>query len=151
LLEKDITIVGLITADLFVSTTGTDSDWVVKLIDVLPDDTPGTENAVLGGYQMLLRGEILRGKFRNSYEKPEPMEPGKITHIKFILNDVNHTFKKEHRIMVHIQSSWFPLFDRNPQKFVDIYNAEESDFQMATQQVYFSSQYPSGLILNVLE
>jgi putative CocE/NonD family hydrolase len=151
LLEKDITIVGPITADLFVSTTGTDSDWVVKLIDVLPDDTPGTENAVLGGYQMLLRGEILRGKFRNSYEKPEPMEPGKITHIKFILNDVNHTFKKEHRIMVHIQSSWFPLFDRNPQKFVDIYNAEESDFQMATQQVYFSSQYPSGLILDVLE
>jgi putative CocE/NonD family hydrolase len=150
-LDKDITIVGPITADLFVSTTGTDSDWVVKLIDVFPDDTPGTENAVLGGYQMLLRGEILRGKFRNSYEKPEPIEPGKITHIKFTMNDVNHTFKKGHRIMVHIQSSWFPLFDRNPQKFVDIYNADESDFQIATQRIYFSSQYPSGLILNVLE
>jgi putative CocE/NonD family hydrolase len=149
-LEKDITIVGPITADLFVSTTGTDSDWVVKLIDVLPDDTPGTENAVLGGYQMLLRAEILRGKFRNSYEKPEPMEPGRITHIQFTMNDVNHTFKKGHRIMVHIQSSWFPLFDRNPQKFVDIYNADESDFQIATQRIYFSSQYPSGLILNVL-
>jgi putative CocE/NonD family hydrolase len=150
-LEKDITIVGPITADLFVSTTGTDSDWVVKLIDVLPDNTKGTKDAVLGGYQMLLRGEILRGKFRNSYEKPEPMEPGKITHIKFTMNDVNHTFKKGHRIMVHVQSTWFPLFDRNPQKFVDIYNADESDFQIAAQRIYFSSQYPSGLILNVLE
>jgi predicted acyl esterase len=124
---------------------------VVKLIDVWPDDTKGTKDTVLGGYQVLLRGEILRGKFRNSYEKPEPMEPGKITHIKFTMNDVNHTFKKGHRIMVHIQSSWFPLFDRNPQKFVDIYNAEESDFQIAAQRVYFSSQYPSGLILNVLQ
>jgi putative CocE/NonD family hydrolase len=150
-LEKDITIVGPIAADLFVSTTGTDSDWVVKLIDVWPDDTPGTENAVLGGYQMLLRGEILRGKFRNSFENPGPMEPGKITPIQFTMNDVNHTFKKGHRIMVHIQSSWFPLFDRNPQKFVDIYNAEESDFQIAAQRIYFSSQFPSGLILNVLE
>jgi putative CocE/NonD family hydrolase len=150
-LEKDITIVGPITADLFVSTTGTDSDWVVKLIDVLPDHTKRTKDKVLGGYQMLLRGEILRGKFRNSYEKPESMKPGKITHIKFTMNDVNHTFKKGHRIMVHIQSSWFPLFDRNPQKFVDIYNADESDFQIATQRVYFSSQYPSGLMVNVLD
>jgi len=150
-LKKDITIVGPIIADLFVSTTGTDSDWVVKLIDVLPEDRPKNKKVVLGGYQMLLRGEILRGKFRNSFEKPEPMEPGKITHIKFTLNDVNHTFRKGHRIMVQIQNSWFPLFDRNPQKFVDIYNADESDFQIATQRVYFSSQYPSGLMVNVLE
>ncbi len=149
-LEENITMVGPITADLFVSTTGTDSDWVVKLIDVLPDNTPESEEAVLGGYQMLIRGEILRGKFRNSYEKPEPMEPGKITHITFTMNDVNHTFKKGHRIMVHIQSTWFPLFDRNPQKFTDIYNADDSDFQSAAQRIYFSRQYPSGLIFNVL-
>lgn len=151
LLEKEITIVGPIFVDLFLSTTGTDSDWVVKLIDVLPDHTKGTKDAVLGGYQVLLRGEIIRGKFRNSFEKPEPMGPGKITRITFTMNDVNHTFKKGHRIMVHIQSSWFPLFDRNPQKFVDIYHADESDFQIATQRIYFSSQSPSGLILNVLE
>jgi putative CocE/NonD family hydrolase len=150
-LKEDITIAGPITADLFVSTTGTDSDWVVKLIDVLPEDRPRIKKVVLGGYQILLRGEILRGKFRNSYEKPEPMEPGEITHIKFTMNDVNHTFQKGHRIMVQIQSSWFPLFDRNPQKFVDVYHADESDFQIAMQRVYFSSQYPSGLILNVLE
>jgi putative CocE/NonD family hydrolase len=149
-LEKDISIAGPIIADLFVSTTGADSDWIVKLIDVFPDDTTGTDDVVLGGYQMLLRGEIMRGKFRNSYEKPTPMESGKITNISFTMNDLNHTFKKGHKIMVQIQSSWFPLFDRNPQKFVDIYNADENDFQKAKQQIYYSKKYPSGLVLNIL-
>jgi hypothetical protein len=150
-LLKNITIAGPIIADIFVSTSGTDSDWIVKLIDVFPDDTSGSGGIVLGGYQMLLRGEIMRAKFRNSYENPEPMEPGKIANINFSLNDLNHTFKKGHKIMVQIQSSWFPLFDRNPQKFTNIYNADEADFQKATQRVYFSKKYPSGVILNVLE
>ena len=149
-LKKDFTIAGPIVADIFVSTTGTDSDWIVKLIDVFPDDTTDTENTVLGGYQMLLRGEIMRGKFRNSYENIEPMEPGRITNIKFTMNDLNHTFKKGHKIMVQIQSSCFPLFDRSPQKFVNIYDADESDFQKETQRIYFSKRYPSGVILNVV-
>ena len=99
---------------------------------------------------MLLRGEIMRSKFRKSYENPEPMEPGRITNIYFTMNDVNHTFKKGHKIMVQIQSSWFPLFDRNPHKFIDIYNANESDYQKAIQRIYISKEFPSGLILDVL-
>ncbi len=150
-LTNNITIAGHIVADFYVSTTGTDSDWIVKLIDVFPDDSTVTDNVVYGSYQMLLRAEIMRGKFRDSYEKPEPMQPDKITKINLAMNDLNHTFKKGHRIMVQIQSSWFPLFDRNPQKFVDIYHADEDDFQKATQRIYFSKKYPSGLILNILE
>jgi putative CocE/NonD family hydrolase len=149
-LKKEITIVGPIEVDIFVSTTGTDSDWIVKLIDVFPDDTPRAKDAVMGGFQMLLRGEIMRSKFRNSYENPEPMEPGKITNIHFTMNDVNHTFKKGHKIMVQIQSSWFPLFDRNPHKFIDIYKAKESDYQKAAQRIYISKEFPSSLILNIL-
>lgn len=143
-LEKDVTIAGPIEADIYVSTTGTDSDWIVKLIDVYPE-----EAGRMAGYQMLLRGEIMRGKFRNSLEIVEPMEPGKITRITFSLVDVHHTFKKGHKIMVQIQSSWFPIFDRNPHKFVDIYNASEDDFQKATQRVYFSKKHPSGIIVYV--
>ncbi len=149
-LKNNLTIAGPISVDLFVSTTGTDSDWIVKLIDVFPDDAAESEKIALGGYQMFLRGEIMRGKFRKSYERPEPMEPGRITNIKFVMNDLNHTFKKGHKIMVQIQSSWFPLFDRNPQKFIDIYKADEDDFQKTTQRIYFSKTYPSGLILNIL-
>ncbi|MCP5053056.1 MAG: CocE/NonD family hydrolase [bacterium] len=154
-LKKEITIAGPVIVDFYVSTTGTDSDWVVKLIDVFPDqmeaekDKPEEEKS-MRGFQMMLRGDILRGKFRNSLEKPEAMIPNKITHIKFAMNDLNHTFKKGHKIMVQVQSSWFPLFDRNPQTFVDIYNADESDFREAEQKVYFSKEYPSGIILNVL-
>ena len=148
--KTDITIAGPIIADLFVSTTGTDSDWIVKLIDVFPDNSTESESEVLSGYQMLLRGEIMRGKFRNSYEHPEPMEAGKITNIRFSLNDLCHSFKKGHKIMVQIQSSWFPLFDRNPQKFVNIYWAKERDFQKSRQSVYFSKEYPSTLVLSDL-
>ena len=148
ILDSNITFAGGVAADLFVSTTGTDADWIVKLIDVFPNDSVSPEGLDYGNYEMLVRGNILRGKFRKSLEMPEPFIPGKVTNIKFALMDINHTFKKGHKIMVQIQSSWFPLFDRNPQKFVDIYNADESDFQKATQRVYFSEKYPSRIILD---
>ncbi|HSR16673.1 MAG TPA: CocE/NonD family hydrolase, partial [Ignavibacteriaceae bacterium] len=147
-LDSNFTIAGNLTADLYVSTSGTDADWVVKLIDVFPADSDSSGGVIYSEYEMMVRGNILRGKFRESLENPVPFTPGEVTNIKFDLLDVNHTFKKGHRIMVQIQSSWFPLFDRNPQKFVDIYNAEEKDFQKTTQRVYFSMQYPSRIILN---
>lgn len=134
-LQENLTISGPIEADLYVSTTGTDADWIVKVIDVLPDGEknpdPNPTNIEMGGYQRLIRFEILRGKFRNSFEKPEPFKPGEVTPIKIKLNDIDHTFLKGHKIMIQIQSSLFPLFDRNPQKYVDIYNAKEEDFQKA--------------------
>lgn len=152
-LKEDVTIAGPMTADLYVSTSGTDSDWVVKLIDAYPDELGPSEaqEVPLGGYQMMLRGEIMRGKFRNSFKNPEAMVPNKVTNIRFTLNDLHHTFRKGHKIMVHIQCSWFPLFDRNPQIFTDIYNAREKDFFKATQRVYFSKEFPTGIILRVLE
>jgi putative CocE/NonD family hydrolase len=137
-LEKNFTVAGPITATLHLSTTGTDSDFVVKLIDVYPGQYPQPKGQTypLGGYQQLVRGEPFRGKFRNSFEKPEPFKPGKLAKIQFDLPDVYHTFRPGHRIMVQIQSSWFPLTDRNPQKFVEIPKAKASDFQRATQRVY---------------
>jgi uncharacterized protein len=154
-LDEDVTLTGPLTADLFVSTTGTDADYVVKLIDVYPADTKNPEDeeikVPLGGYQMLVRGEVFRGKYRNSFEKPEAFVPGKVTEVKYELPDVAHTFKKGHRIMIQIQNSWFPLVDRNPQKFVDIYKCSESDFQKATQRIYHDSKYPSHLVINVLQ
>ena len=145
-LDRDVTLAGPIKATLFVSTSGTDSDFVVKLIDVFPNSEPET----MGGYQMLVRGEPMRVRFRNSFSKPEAMAPGKITKIEFTLPDVNHAFQRGHRIMVQIQSSWFPLVDRNPQKFVDIYRATEADFQKATQRVYHAGANASRLTVNVL-
>lgn len=154
-LTEDVTVTGPLTADLFVSTTGTDADYVVKLIDVFPDNAtiPDTLDikVPLSGYQMLVRGEVFRGKYRNSFEKPEPFIPGKVTEVKYTMPDIAHTFKKGHRIMVQIQNSWFPLVDRNPQKFVDIYKCSDSDFQKATQRIYFDSAYPSHITLKVLE
>lgn len=154
ILRENVTVAGPIIASLFVSTSGTDSDWIVKLIDVLPDssETPSVQPPTppLGGYQMMVRGEVFRGKFRNSYSKPEPFIPGQVTKVEYELQDVFHCFKKAHRIMVQIQSSWFPLVDRNPQKFVDIYHARESDYQKATQRVFRTSDYPSHLKLNIL-
>ena len=139
-LTDDVTLAGPLVADLMVSISGTDADFVVKLIDVFPDDFkyPMASNAttqlaqpsyVMNGYQMLIRGEVMRGKFRNSFEKPIAFVPNQPTQVKYTLPDVAHTFKKGHRIMVQIQSSWFPLVDRNPQKFMDIYKATEPDFQ----------------------
>ncbi len=152
-LEKDVTLAGPIEVELFVSTTGTDSDWVVKLIDVYPDDhpdpSPNPAGVRMGGYQQLVRGDVMRGKFRTSFEKPEPFAPGKPTAVDFTLPDVYHTFRPGHRIMVQVQSSWFPLVDRNPQTFVDIYSAKESDFQKATQRVYRAAELPSRLMVRV--
>jgi uncharacterized protein len=154
-LDRDLVIAGPITASLFVSTTGTDSDWVVKLIDVYPnshpDPNPNPARVRMGGYQQLVRAEIMRGKFRASYELPRPFEPGEVTKVEFELPDIFHNFRGGHRVMVQIQSSWFPVVDRNPQKFVDIYSARESDFQKATQRLYFSGDYPSSIRFHVLK
>jgi len=148
-LEADVTIAGPIQAGLHVSTSGTDSDWIVKLIDVYPDEypdpNPNPAGIRLGGNQQLVRAEVMRGKFRNNFEKPEPFTPGKPTPVRFTLQDCYHTFRPGHRIMVQVQSSWFPLVDRNPQSFVDIYSATESDFRKAIQRVYRSRELPSHL------
>lgn len=154
-LTEDITLTGPIVADLFVSTTGTDADYVVKLIDVFPhtlDNYPTNDKQVpMPGYQMLVRGEVLRGRFRNSFEIPEPFVPGEVTSVRFEIPDVAHTFKKGHRIMVQVQNSWFPLVDRNPQKFVNIYECDESDFQKATHRIYHDIRRPSHLKVTVLK
>jgi putative CocE/NonD family hydrolase len=171
-LTEDMTVTGDITPLLYVSTTGTDADYVVKFIDVFPDDyhypetgktadgrpiymIPPADSAgsvfKSGGYQMLLRGEPFRARFRNSFEKPEPMKPGEVTKIEFTMPAVAHTFKKGHRIMVQIQSTWFPLVDRNPQKYVaNIFEAADTDFISATQSVFRSSAYPSQIKLRIL-
>jgi uncharacterized protein len=153
-LTDNITLAGPVIANLIVSTTGTDGDFVVKLIDVYPDDyqnsSQKTDNVLLGGYQMLVRGEIMRGKFRNSFENPEPFIPGLATMVKYKMPDVSHCFRKGHRIMIQVQNSWFPLVDRNPQKFTDIYNADEKDFQKATIRIYHDSKNASSVIINNL-
>ena len=155
ILTEDLTLSGPLVANLMVSTTGTDADYVVKLIDVYPDDypnnNPNPDNIEMGGYQMLLRGEVMRGKFRNSFEKPEPFVPNQITQVKYTLPDVAHTFKKGHRIMIQVQNSWFPLVDRNPQKFVDIYNADDKDFQKAVHRIYHEGNNASSVQVSVIE
>lgn len=159
-LSHDITLGGPLVADLAVSLSSTDADFVVKLIDVFPDEFRYDEKEFgkgngkdypTGGYQMLVRGEIMRGKYRNSYEKPEAFVPGKITQVKYALPDVAHTFKKGHQLMIQIQSSWFPLADRNPQKFIDIYHCSETDFQKATIKIYHDGVNASKIILPVLK
>ena len=153
-LKSDLTIAGPVSATLHVSTTGTDSDYVVKLIDVYPgnapDPQPNPQNVRMGGFQMLLAGDILRAKFRNSFAHPEPMAPDKVTRLEFPLGDKYHTFLAGHRIMVQVQSSWFPMFDRNPQSFVDIYHAQASDYRKATQRIFRSAQSPSYVTVNVI-
>ncbi len=152
-LAEDLTIAGPILAEMFVSTTGTDSDWIVKLIDVYPGDAPPSESCdvPMAGFQMHLAGEIMRGRFRNSFEHPEPMVPGQRTKIEIDLRDRFHTFKAGHRIMVHVQSSWFPAYDRNTQTYVDTYQASPEDYQVATQTVYRSAEFPSRLVLGLLQ
>jgi len=163
-LEQDVTLAGPVSPRLFVSTSGTDSDFVVKLIDVYPPDFPQPEvrpatpppqdvsppSIVLAGYQQLLRGWPLRAKFRNSFEKPEPMTPGAVAELNFTAPDINHTFRQGHRIMVQVQSTWFPLIDRNPQTFVNIPEAKPADFKKATQRVYRAKGESSGVIVYVL-
>ncbi len=153
-LDEAVTIVGPVNAELFVSTTASDADWVVKLIDIFPDTLntirPKRPYTDMAGFQMLVRGEILRGKFRDDDEKPKSFSSNKVEQISITLQDVNHTFKKGHKIMIQVQSSWFPLFDRNPQKFMNIFEATAKDFQYATQRVYHSKNYPSSINFRVI-
>ncbi|MBL7731986.1 MAG: CocE/NonD family hydrolase [Chitinophagaceae bacterium] len=159
-LEEDLTLAGVVSANLKVVISSTDADFVVKVIDVFPDDFqyPGTSAGArrssagpypMGGYQMLVRGEIMRGKFRNSFEIPEPFKPGKIETVKFDLPDIAHTFKKGHRLMIQIQSSWFPLADRNPQQFMNIYEATAKDFQKANVRIYHDAANASSIYLPI--
>jgi putative CocE/NonD family hydrolase len=164
-LQEDITIAGPVSPKLFVSTSGTDSDWVVKLIDVYPPYYPepdagkpevprkdvGLPIVKMAGFQQLVRGEPMRGKFRKSFERPEPFVPGKMEEVSFEMPDINHAFRRGHRIMVQVQSSWFPLTDLNPQTFVNIPDAKPSDFRAATERVYRSQSAPSGIGVLVVQ
>jgi uncharacterized protein len=153
-LTRDITLAGPIRATLYVSTTGTDSDFVLKLVDVYPDDTPDPSpnptKVHMGGYQQLVRGEPFRGKFRESFSDPKPFTPGKVTKLQYSMPDVFHTFRRGHRIMVQVESSWFPLVDLNPQTFTNIYTAERSQFKSATERIYRSGSAASVLEVNIL-
>ena len=162
ILSEDVTLTGTVKANLFASISTTDADFVVKLIDVFPDSLSHNEVNIysntdqkgeypMGGYEMLVHGEILRGRYRKSLETPEPFIPNKIEKVSFNIADVAHTFKKGHRIMVQVQSSWFPLVDRNPQKFVNIYEAGEADFQKAVVRIYHDSKNCSHIVLPVLQ
>jgi len=155
-LKEGMTLAGPILAELWVSTSGTASDWIVKVIDVFPDKTPNNSftprGQSMGGYQMMVRSEVIRGRFRNSNEHPEPFVPGRPTKVSLELQDVLHRFEPGHRLMVQIQSTWFPLVDRNPQKYVEnIFLAGEKDFRKATQRVYHSTNHPTRLRVRVLE
>jgi putative CocE/NonD family hydrolase len=144
-IEENVTITGDIIANLFASTTGTDSDWVVKLIDVYPSD-----DKTVAGYQLMVASEIFRGRYLKSYEKPEAIAPNRVSEYRIDLHGNDYAFLKGHRIMVQVQSTWFPLYDRNPEKFVpNIFLAHESDYQPATQRVYRSSRYPSRVSVSV--
>ncbi len=154
ILDEKVVLTGPIDVKFYASTTGTDADYVVKLIDVFPDqveDYPENDKDVpIGGYQMLVRGEVLRGRYRNSFEKPEAFVPGEVTEVSFRIPDVAHSFEPGHKIMIQVQNSWFPLIDRNPQQFVNIYECDEEDFIKATHRIYHTSEYPSGVTVRVL-
>ena len=148
-LTDDVTLAGQVTAKLFASTTGSDSDWIVKLIDVYPESYP--QDWKLSGYELMIADEVFRGRFRNSFEKPEPITSNAVTPFTIDLHTANHVFKKGHRIMVQVQSTWFPIIDRNPQKFVpNIFEAKESDYQKATQHIYRTKESPSGVVLSIV-
>jgi hypothetical protein len=148
-LERDVTIAGEVVAHLFASTTGTDADWVVKLIDVYPESYP--QNWSLAGFQLMVSSEVFRGRYRTSFERPAPIEPNKVLEYTWSLHTQNYTFKKGHRIMVQVQSTWFPIIDRNPQTFVpNIFQAVESDFKAATHRVYRTPQFPSRVDVPVV-
>lgn len=153
-LDADVTVAGPIEVDLWVASTSTDADFVVKLVDVYPDSAadpdPNPRGVRMGGYQALVRGEIMRARFRNSFEKPEALTPNQPTRIRFTLPDVSHTFRPGHRMMVQIQSSWFPLVERHPQQFIDIYRATEQDFVTATHQVFRGGAKRSVMTLPIL-
>ncbi len=145
-LDHDVTITGDVMADLFAATTGSDADWVVKLIDVYPDDAPGH----LAGYQLMVADEIFRGRYVKSFEHPEALTPNAVTEFKWSLHGVDHTFLKGHRMMVEVQSSWFPLYDRNPQTFVpNIMSAAKKAYKAETVTIYGSAKYPSRIQVRV--
>ncbi|MBS1544496.1 MAG: CocE/NonD family hydrolase [Bacteroidetes bacterium] len=149
-LTEDIAVTGQLIASLFASTSGTDSDWIVKLIDVYPDQYP--EEPKMSGYQLMIANDVFRGRFYRSFEKPEALKPGEVNLFPIDLHAANHVFRKGHRIMVQVQSTWFPVIDRNPQSFVpNIFDAKESDFQPATQKVYRSPGFPSHIKLPVMK
>jgi len=145
-LDHDLTVTGDVKADIFAATTGSDADWVVKLIDVYPDDAPEG----MGGYQLMIADEIFRGRYRTSFEHPQAIPPGVVEEYKWSLHGVDHVFLQGHRVMVEIQSTWFPLYDRNPQTFVpNIMTAPARAYQPATETIYESLQYPSHLELPI--
>jgi len=145
-LDRDVDVVGPVVARLFASTSGTDSDWIVKLIDVYPDSPDGP----LAGYQLMIADEVFRARFRKSFERPEPLVSGQVEHYPIDLHWTDHRFKKGHKIMVQIQSTWFPLIDRNPQKFVtNIFEAKASDYTAATQRVYRAPERATHLEMSV--
>lgn len=158
-LTDDLALGGPVIADLYTALSSTDADFVVKLIDVFPDDFAydsvkdgrgNNKDYPMGGYQMLVRGEIMRGRYRNNFAEPVAFQPGKITEVKFKLPDVAHVFKKGHRVMIQVQSSWFPLADRNPQQFVDIYHCDKSAFVKCEVKIYCNTDYASSIILPVI-
>jgi putative CocE/NonD family hydrolase len=149
-LAEDVTVTGDVAAKLFASTTGRDADWVVKLIDVYPDGASGADSA-MAGYQLMVAGDILRGRYRRSLDRPIPVTAGAVEPYALTLRGVDHTFRRGHRIMVQVQSSWFPLYDRNPQTWVpNIFTARATDFRAATHRVYRSARYPSRVELPVV-
>jgi putative CocE/NonD family hydrolase len=148
-LKEDLTIAGDVVAKLFATTTGSDCDWIVKLIDVYPEAYPS--DPAMGGYQLMIANEVFRARFRKSFEKPEAVVPNRVTFYAIDIHSNDHCFLKGHRLMVQVQSTWFPLIDRNPQKYVpNIFRAAEPDFQKATQRIYRSRQFPSHLELPVM-
>jgi len=155
-LAQDMTLTGEIAANLFVSMSGSDADFIVKVIDVwpagssIPAATEGQRPVQMGGYQQMVRAEVFRGKFRNSFSKPEPFTKDKIEKVSFKLNEIAHTFKKGHKVMVQVQSSWFPLVDRNPQKFMNIFEANEQDFQKSKIVIHHDAKNSSNVVLPVM-
>jgi putative CocE/NonD family hydrolase len=148
-LPDDLVVSGQIVAHLYASTSGTDSDWIVKLIDVYPDAYAADPQ--MGGYQLMIAGDVFRGRYRKDFTRPHPIPPGQVEHYQIVFPANNHVFRKGHRIMVQVQSTWFPVIDRNPQRFVpNIFLAEASDFQPATQRVYRSARFPSHIALPVV-
>jgi putative CocE/NonD family hydrolase len=148
-LTEDVTIAGEVIAKLFTSTSGTDGDWVVKLIDVYPENVPG--DAKMGGYELMVSNDVFRARYRESGDHPKALVPGQVTPIEYSLHTQSYRFKKGHRIMVQVQSSWFPLIDRNPQKFLpSIFDAKDSDYQAATIKIHRSAASPSGIVLPIV-
>ena len=153
-LDEDLTLAGPITADLKVAMSGTDADFIVKVIDVYPDTSnaisPISDKTIMKGYQMLIRGEVLRGRFREGFDKEKPFNPNEVTTVKFTLPDVAHTIKKGHRLMIQIQHTWFPLVDRNPNQMIDIFKAKEDEYIKNKHTLFFDKNNSSSIIFNVL-